>query len=162
MADEGLNPRTGWWSWNGPNCQPPTQSSNRSLTSESGTEFFAAETGQQNGPIHPDCGSSRLRGLFTAYRCVNAFHSRQKGSGHSLYQVVSVVRTGSRSVLMRQTVLACFDPLWPNLIFAVAYFEILAKKQKAPGRDPSASAACEAIGAGGKPRRQINCGRNPQ
>jgi hypothetical protein len=61
---------TGWWSWKGPNCQPPTQSSNRSPPSESGTEFFAAETGRQNGPIHPDCGSSRvLRGLFTAYRC---------------------------------------------------------------------------------------------
>jgi hypothetical protein len=35
---------------------------------------------------------------------VNAFRSWQKGSGHSLYQVVSVVRTGSRSVLKRQTV----------------------------------------------------------
>jgi hypothetical protein len=36
--------RTEWWGWKGPNCQPPTQSSNRSLTSESGTEFFDAET----------------------------------------------------------------------------------------------------------------------
>jgi hypothetical protein len=36
----------GWWGWKGPNCQPPTQSSNRSPPSESGTEFFAAETGR--------------------------------------------------------------------------------------------------------------------
>src|SRR5712664_5033732 len=36
--------RTGWWRRKGPNCQPPTQSSNRSLTTESGTEFFDAET----------------------------------------------------------------------------------------------------------------------
>ena len=35
----------GWWRRKGPNCQPPTQSSNRSLTSESGTEIFDAETG---------------------------------------------------------------------------------------------------------------------
>jgi len=40
-----LSPTTGWWRRKGPNCQPPTQSSNRSLTSESGTEIFDAETG---------------------------------------------------------------------------------------------------------------------
>ena len=34
---------TAWRRRKGPNCQPPTPSSNRSLTTESGTEFFDAE-----------------------------------------------------------------------------------------------------------------------
>jgi hypothetical protein len=38
-----------------PNCQPPTQSSNRSLTSESGTEIFDAETGGRIGLIRGKC-----------------------------------------------------------------------------------------------------------
>jgi hypothetical protein len=97
--------RTGWWSWKGPNCQPPTQSSNRSPPSESGTEFFAAETGRQNGPIHPIAGAVVFFAVCSRrIVAVNAFRSWQKGSGLSLYQVVSVVRTGSRSVLKRQTV----------------------------------------------------------
>src|SRR5207244_13029746 len=36
--------RTGWWRHSGTNWRPTTQSSNRSLKSESGTEFFDAET----------------------------------------------------------------------------------------------------------------------
>src|ERR1700704_6568234 len=47
----------GWWRRSGSNCLLPTQGSNPSPKLEPGTEFFAAETGRQNGPIHPDCGS---------------------------------------------------------------------------------------------------------
>src|SRR6267142_634246 len=43
--EAGISGATGWWRRKGPNCHPPTQSSNRSLTSESGTEIFDAETG---------------------------------------------------------------------------------------------------------------------
>src|SRR5204863_3495167 len=35
---------TGWWRHSGTNWRPTTQSSNRSLKSESGTEFFDEET----------------------------------------------------------------------------------------------------------------------
>ena len=48
---------TGWWRRSGSNCLLPTQGSNPSPKLEPGTEFFAAETGRRNGPIHPDCGS---------------------------------------------------------------------------------------------------------
>ena len=41
--------RTGWWCWNGPNCQLPTQSSNLSLSLEPGTESFDAETAGELG-----------------------------------------------------------------------------------------------------------------
>src|SRR3979409_1203471 len=43
--------KTGWWRRKGPNCQPPTQSSNRSLAPEPGTEIFDAETGAQKPPF---------------------------------------------------------------------------------------------------------------
>src|ERR1700730_14506405 len=46
-----------WWRRYGSNCQLPTQSSNRSLTLESGTEIFDAETGGRNGLIRGDCRS---------------------------------------------------------------------------------------------------------
>ena len=49
--------RTGWWRRYGSNCQLPTQSSNPSLTPESGTEIFDAETGGRNGLIRGDCRS---------------------------------------------------------------------------------------------------------
>src|SRR6202022_4490694 len=43
--------KTGWWRRKGPNCHPPTQSSNRSLAPEPGTEIFDAETGAQKPPF---------------------------------------------------------------------------------------------------------------
>jgi hypothetical protein len=46
--------KTGWWRQSGTNWRPTTQSSNRSPR-EPGTEFFAAETRQQNGLICLDC-----------------------------------------------------------------------------------------------------------
>ena len=44
--------KTGWWRHSGTNWRPTTQSSNRSLRSASGTEFFDAET---EGPDPPFC-----------------------------------------------------------------------------------------------------------
>jgi hypothetical protein len=49
--------RTGWWRRSGSNCLLPTQGSNPSPKLESGTEFFAAETGRRNGLIRLDCRS---------------------------------------------------------------------------------------------------------
>ena len=47
--------RTGWGRQKGSNCQLPSQSSNRSLTFESGTEISDAETGGRNGLIRGKC-----------------------------------------------------------------------------------------------------------
>jgi hypothetical protein len=51
-STEGLNPKTGWWSWLGSNWRPTTQSSNRSPRKR-GTEFYDAETGAQTRPFCP-------------------------------------------------------------------------------------------------------------
>ena len=84
---------TGWWRRKGPNCQPPTQSSNRSLEPESGTEIFDAETGAQNRPLRlletdPETLSSvsRIPGVncgrpFCCARACSLSHLASSGLG---------------------------------------------------------------------------------
>src|SRR6266404_4249505 len=64
----------GWWRHSGSNWRPTTQSSNRSLKSESGTEFFDAETEGLNPPfcLAETAAETRTNSKKPAVRGTNA------------------------------------------------------------------------------------------